>query len=274
MHREGQNIWYVISKNWNLNESYWMSCRGEPFHRVVNNKTTKDSVFSAGKKLFYLNLCRKDVFIFHHSFEHSIILNQKSWNDFEHCFHETYHVVYEEPRADGERGGRVVEAWSNAPHVQTRVINWSKSRFFGLPVFYTEKELTKELLVRGRKVPRPIKTYSVWTCGHWWFHSSEKRSHRNQTQLKIEGWRQFVKLLQKHHLPTLPGWRGRIEKIKGELANSPSLAGPEAKMKAEICWASSWTGKLSDMQNQKLSIHLRLEDKASEHLFIFLISSC
>ena len=97
----------------------------------------------------------------------------------------------------------------------------------------------------------PIKIYSVWTCGHWWFHSSEKRSHRNQTQLKMEGWRQFVKLLQRHyHLPTLPGWRGRKEKIKGELANSPSLAGPEAKMKAEICWASSWTRKLSDMQTK------------------------
>lgn len=183
MHREGQNIWYVISKNWNLNESHWMSCRGEPFHRVVNNKTTKDSVFSAGKKLFYLNLCRKDVFIFHHSFEHSIILNQKSWNDFEHCFHETYHVVYEEPRADGERGGRVVEAWSNAPHVQTRVI---KVKIFWSPCFLYWKRANKRAAGLWKKDSGwggPIKNCSVCTCGHWWFHSSEKRSHRNQTQL-------------------------------------------------------------------------------------------
>ena len=70
-------------------------------------------------------------------------------------FHETYHVVYEEPRAYGERGGRVVEAWSNAPHVQTREI-LIKVKFFWFPRFLYWKGANKRAAGPWKK--GPIKT--------------------------------------------------------------------------------------------------------------------
>ena len=129
-----------------------MSCRGEPFHRVVNNKTTEDLVFSAGK-VFYLNFVPKIWTLYHFEYEHSILFKPKIMKWFRTLFSRDV------PRSIWRATSRRRTWWPcrrslvQCPKRPNYVgWFWSKSRFFGLPVFSTEKEPTKELLVYGRKI--------------------------------------------------------------------------------------------------------------------------